>query len=668
MGSKDDSLHNIIAAETLQWVFVGGKGGVGKTTTSSALSIALAERRESVLIISTDPAHNISDAFGQKFSKDPTKVRGMDNLYAMEVEVSQDGTMRMLQSGLGQHLENMPGGNPLASSGGGNSLLPALDELIKMVPGIDEAIAFGLLMESIRNMNHSCIVFDTAPTGHTLRLLGFPALFEKAIPKLAELNQRFGGMIGTLGSAVGLNQGGMNISETLGRILADFQATVEAVVRQFQDPSKTTFVCVCIPEFLSVYETERMVQELSKFSINTHNIVINQCIDFSAGVDMKDLFAARSAIQTKYLKQILELYGEDFHVTKIPILPEEVRGTDMIRKYASRLLGEAPLDFGLEASGEFAPSLVNLIDQKSLKWIFCGGKGGVGKTTTSCALASALARDRQENRLGPVLIISTDPAHNLSDAFKQRISPGGDPTKVEGFDNLFAMEIEPQTAAESVLPRELIKDMTKFIPGIDELVSFSQITKLIKSMEFSVVVFDTAPTGHTLKLLNFPSLFEKVLEQLQALKAPFQSLLSQMPTNGGISDDLFGASPQSIQGLKEVVNQVSKQMKDPEQTTFVCVAIAEFLSVYETERLVQELFSLEIDVRNIVVNQLLDPNEADKASLLRARAAMQSKYIAQVEELYPRPDFHVTKMPIRGEEIRGIDLLRSFSSRLVGKE
>mmetsp|Transcript_15909 Transcript_15909/g.65074 ORF Transcript_15909/g.65074 Transcript_15909/m.65074 type:complete len:140 (+) Transcript_15909:1816-2235(+) len=97
-----------------------------------------------------------------------------------------------------------------------------------------------------------------------------------------------------------------------------------------------------------------------------------------------------------------------------------------------------------------------------------------------------------------------------------------------GFENLYAMEIEPQTAAESVLPREMLKDIAKFIPGVDELVSFSQIAKLVKSMEFSAVVFDTAPTGHTLKLLNFPKLFEKVLEQLGALKDRIDPLLQSL--------------------------------------------------------------------------------------------------------------------------------------------
>ncbi|KAJ8905057.1 hypothetical protein NDN08_001569 [Rhodosorus marinus] len=657
--SLDSSLSSLVESQTLQWVFVGGKGGVGKTTTSSSLAVSLAQKKESVLLVSTDPAHNISDAFDQKFSKDPTKVRGMENLSAMEVEVSADGSMRMLEASVGQSF----------GEAAGPSLFPALDELIKMVPGIDEAIAFGLLVETIRSMNYSTIVFDTAPTGHTLRLLGFPNLFEKAIPKIEELNNRFGGMLGTLGSVSGMTQGSEPMNVTLGRMLKDLQDTVKQVTDQFQDPAKTTFVCVCIPEFLSVYETERLVQELSSFKIDVKNIVINQVIDLSKGIPAEALFAARSNIQMKYLKQIDELYAEDFHVVKVPILAEEIRGKDMIVEYSKMIMGENQKSFGLSSTSEYAGSLANLIEQRTLRWIFCGGKGGVGKTTTSCALATALAEDRAQNNLGPVLIISTDPAHNLSDAFKQRISPGGDPTKIEGFENLYAMEIEPQTAAESVLPREMLKDVAKFIPGVDELVSFSQIAKLVKSMEFSAVVFDTAPTGHTLKLLNFPKLFEKVLEQLGALKDRIDPLLQSL--GPGLADsagnpDLFTAANQNIDDLKQVVAEVGEQMRDSDRTTFVCVAIAEFLSVYETERLVQELFTLEIDSRNIVVNQLLDPEETDKLSLLKARAAMQQKYVTQIEDLYPRSEFHICKVPVRGEEIRGLDLLKSFAAGLTG--
>mmetsp|Transcript_15902 Transcript_15902/g.64994 ORF Transcript_15902/g.64994 Transcript_15902/m.64994 type:complete len:261 (+) Transcript_15902:1816-2598(+) len=240
-----------------------------------------------------------------------------------------------------------------------------------------------------------------------------------------------------------------------------------------------------------------------------------------------------------------------------------------------------------------------------------------------------------------------------------------------GFENLYAMEIEPQTAAESVLPREMLKDIAKFIPGVDELVSFSQIAKLVKSMEFSAVVFDTAPTGHTLKLLNFPKLFEKVLEQLGALKDRIDPLLQSL--GPGLADstgnpDLFTSANQSIDELKQVVAEVGEQMKDSERTTFVCVAIAEFLSVYETERLVQELFTLEIDSRNIVVNQLLDPEETDKLSLLKARSAMQQKYVTQIEDLYPRSEFHICKVPVRSEEIRGLDLLKSFAAGLTGEQ
>ncbi|OBT50653.1 ATPase get3 [Pseudogymnoascus sp. 24MN13] len=267
----------------------------------------------------------------------------------------------------------------------------------------------------------------------------------------------------------------------------------------------------------------------------------------------------------------------------------------------------------------------------SLRWIFVGGKGGVGKTTTSCSLAVQLARVRRADPL-----ISTDPAHNLSDAFSETI--GEEARLIEGFTNLSAMEIDPNGSIQELLAGQaddgneaaagmggMMQDLAFAIPGIDEAMSFAEVLKQVKSLSYETIIFDTAPTGHTLRFLQFPSVLEKALAKISQLSTQFGPMLNgimggQLPNGANLPEKI--EKPESRRGS-----------------------------------------SRSIDTHCIVVNQLLFPKKGSECEQCNARRKMQRKYLEQIEELYD--EFNVVKMPLLVEEVRGKEKLEKFSEMLV---
>lgn len=310
------TLQNILDQPSLKWIFVGGKGGVGKTTTSCSLAIQLSKVRESVLLISTDPAHNLSDAFGQKFGKEARKVNGFHNLSAMEIDPTSSIQEMIEQSELQPN-------NPMSGM---------MQDLAFSIPGVDEAMGFAEIMKQVKSMEYSVCVFDTAPTGHTLRFLSFPTVLEKALTKISGLGSRFGPMFSQMSSIIGLNTN----QDEMFKKLDQMRETIVEVNKQFKDAELTTFVSVCISEFLSLYEMERMIQELTAYEIDTHNIVVNQLLLNVEGSDCQQCLS-RHKMQQKYLDQIMELY-EDFHIVKVPQVPTEVRGINALKEFSEMLV------------------------------------------------------------------------------------------------------------------------------------------------------------------------------------------------------------------------------------------------------------------------------------------------------------------------------------------
>ena len=323
-------------------------------------------------------------------------------------------------------------------------------------------------------------------------------------------------------------------------------------------------------------------------------------------------------------------------------------------------------------SFKFEETIQNVLDQKTLKWIFVGGKGGVGKTTISSSLSILFSKIRSK-----VLIISTDPAHSLSDAFGQKL--GKQPTLIKGFNNLFGLELDPEKDMNNIdnlnqilhvedkaKKEGLLSNMEGNFPGIDEANNLRYIAQLLDSPDYDIVIFDTAPTGHTIRLLEMPNIIGKSLQKILEIKTNYSSIIENVGMLGNDFDQKINKFFTKMNSLKESLEKIAQRFKDPDKTTFIAVCIPEFLSVYETERLIETLFEGNIDIRNVVVNQVLMCENSEKCKMCKSRMKMQKKYLERIEEMFE--DFHIIKIPLQKNEIRGPKNLESFSNFLVEKK
>jgi arsenite-transporting ATPase len=262
-----------------------------------------------------------------------------------------------------EDLDQMQRSMEEAADDEGSGVSQLMAELTSSIPGIDEAMSFSELMKQVQSLDYDVVVFDTAPTGHTLRLLSFPTILEKALGKVMELKDRFGGLIGQASAMFGAQGSPGQMQDMLMGRLEETREIINKVNDAFQDPELTTFVCVCIPEFLSIYETERLVQELSKFGIDSHNIVVNQVLfpekdaeelgewfDNNKDTLPKEAreicskLMARKRMQDKYIGQCFDLYGDDFHVILMPLLDYEVRGVEKLKLFSENLIEPVDLE------------------------------------------------------------------------------------------------------------------------------------------------------------------------------------------------------------------------------------------------------------------------------------------------------------------------------------
>ena len=368
---------------------------------------------------------------------------------------------------------------------------------------------------------------------------------------------------------------------------------------------------------------------------------------------------------------------------------------------------------------------------EGLKFLFVGGKGGVGKSTTSSAIATLLATKCAKR----VLLVSTDPAHSLSDVFRRTDEPFGNvPTSPEPdrVANLHVMEIDPTETMKKELAKwaslasaiagtdesgsdaassasELVTKIHNFqewlsgIPGIDEATALSAAVRYIESGNYGIIVFDTAPTGHTLKLLQMPDILQVGIERLQSWQGTlwgYYEAIKGFTSGGGVATarkktEAKAEISKMLEEYKRGIQKVAHMLQDQQRTRFAVVCIAEYLSVAETRRLLQELKKNRVNASHIVVNQLVIENALSDAELheleglaevgtlqlnrtllgktvhacklTTARRKIQEKYLDQLKICPETQDIlnGICEAPLLPEEVTGIDALTRFGELLV---
>ena len=315
----------------------GGKGGVGKTTTSAATAVWLADSGLRVLLVSSDPAHSTSDSLGVEIGSEPTPIEGVDGLFGLEMD--PESKISSLLPKLGDMMNNMGSGGGMGGLGSLSMMLEpnAKEEMAEMrsevqtsdmvIPGLDEALAFDELLRHVEDPTWDVIVFDTAPTGHTLRFLSLPELIESWSDRLIRMMRVSGGIRSMIF--------GRKESESMKEELERFRRRVLHVRRVLSNEEITSFTLVTIPERMGINETLRAHESLSEYKLPVPSCLVNRV---TPEFDHPFLLNRREA----ELERIEELKGqlENVEIATMELMDTEVVGLDRLRDVGIRLYGE----------------------------------------------------------------------------------------------------------------------------------------------------------------------------------------------------------------------------------------------------------------------------------------------------------------------------------------
>lgn len=304
------------------FIFVGGKGGVGKTSISSATALWLAESGKKTLIVSTDPAHSLSDSLEVPIGHYPREIK--TNLYA--VEIDPDEAMAQKQAAL-ESQKSMADDDKML----GLDMLSDQLDIASASPGADEAAAFEIFMSVMTSNEYDVVVFDTAPTGHTLRLLSFPEVMDSWVGKMMKIKAKLGSAANKLKNIIPFMDAGDDIQST--EELERTKRQINEAKKVLSDPERTTFKMVVIPEEMSIYESERALEALSKHDITVDSVIVNQIMP---DITDCDFCHSRHKLQQKRLALIDQKFPEQ-NIAEVPLFKDEVKGQEKLLKLADIL-------------------------------------------------------------------------------------------------------------------------------------------------------------------------------------------------------------------------------------------------------------------------------------------------------------------------------------------
>ncbi|MFB4162913.1 arsenical pump-driving ATPase [Alteribacillus sp. JSM 102045] len=551
----------------IKHLFFTGKGGAGKTSTAAASAIALADEGKKVLIVSTDPASNLQDVFHVELSNNQTAIPNMDGLYAINID-PEEAARAYREKLIGPYRGKLP-----------ESAIKSMEEQLSgactiEIAAFDEFTSLLAAPETNDAFDH--IVFDTAPTGHTLRLLRLPAAWSDFLDNSTHGASCLGPMAG----------------------LQEKENLYNQTVKTLADPMRTALFLVARPENSSLSEAGRASSELKELGIENQYLLLNGIHPFQ---ESKDEIAAEYILRQQ--QAVNEMPEELQHLEEyqIPLFPENIEGVEGLR---ALMQAPIPENDPMHQSSLPVPDLPGLdsmikdILNKNSRLVMTMGKGGVGKTTTAAAIALRLAEEGH-----PVHLTTTDPANHLHHTLGKRSLPS----------NMTVSSIDPKTETEkykqSVIERvsdELDEDSLAYLkedldsPCTEEIAVFHAFAKTAARSEGEFVVLDTAPTGHTLLLLD-------------AAESYHQEVL------------------RSSGELPEEVKELLPCLRDPEQTSVVIITLPETTPVLEAERLEQDLNRAGMNASWWVINHSFLASQTQDP-VLEGRAYQERKWIARTAD------------------------------------